>query len=90
MRRSPILTDTIAIALIAVYAVSFFAINILKGKFGFAFAGIIGVLNFLWWIGAIRLAKPNSWWARRYYVGDREPKLQESIRRHGDPGVSGG
>jgi hypothetical protein len=84
------LTDAIAIVLIAVYAVSFFTINSLKGKFGFAFAGIIGVLNFLWWIGAIRLAKPNSWWARRYYVGDREGKLEESIRRHGDPSGSSG
>jgi hypothetical protein len=74
---------------VVVYAVGFFAINLLKGKFVFAFAGFIGVLNVLWWVGAIRLAKPNSWWARRYYVGDRGHKLDEAIARHGDP-ESGG
>jgi hypothetical protein len=66
-----------------VYVVAFFTINVLKGKLVFAFAGLVGVLNLLWWIGAVRLAKPNSWWADRYYVGDREYKLQEAIARHG-------
>lgn len=79
------MAQTLAIVAITVYVVLLFGINLLKGKFGFAFAGIIGVLNFLWWVGAIRLAKPNSWWARRYYVGDRAHKLQEAIARHGDP-----
>jgi hypothetical protein len=78
-------TQTLVIVLIAVYAVFFIAISALKGKYVFAFAGIIGVLNVLWWVGAVRLAKPNSWWARRYYVGDRAHKLQEAIARHGDP-----
>jgi hypothetical protein len=77
--------QTLAIVAVTVYAIFFFVINLLKGKVGFAFAGIIGILNFLWWIGAIRLAKPNSWWARRYYVGNQAHKLQEAIARHGDP-----
>jgi hypothetical protein len=75
----------LAIVVIAVYVASLFTINVLKGKLGFAFAGFIGVLNVLWWIGAIRLAKPSSWWARRYYVGDQEDKLERAIARHGDP-----
>jgi hypothetical protein len=78
----------LAIVAIAVYVVSLFTINVLKGKLGFAFAGLIGVLNVLWWIGAIRLAKPTSWWARRYYVGDRADKLEQAIARHGDPAGS--
>jgi hypothetical protein len=32
----------------------------------------------------------NSWLARRYYVGDRDGKLEGSIRRNGDPSGSGG
>jgi hypothetical protein len=75
----------IAIVALATYFVVLFAINLLKGKSGFALAGFVGFLHFLWWIGAIRLAKPNSWWARRFYVGDREHKFVEAIARHGDP-----
>jgi hypothetical protein len=78
-------TQVIAIVALATYFVVLFGINLLKGKVGFALAGFVGFLHFLWWIGAIRLAKPNSWWARRFYVGDREDKLQKAIARHGDP-----
>jgi hypothetical protein len=77
-------TETLTIVAITVYAVFFFAINLLKGKYWFAFLGIVGILNVLWWVGAVRLAKPKSWWARRYYVGDRAHKLEEAIARHGD------
>jgi hypothetical protein len=81
--------EILGILAVVVYAVLLFAINLLKGKFVFALAGFIGVLNVLWWVGAIRLAKPSSWWARRYYVGDRAHKLDEAMARHGDP-KSGG
>jgi hypothetical protein len=41
------------------------AVTALKGKWGFFFLGFfIGVL---WIIGAIRPAKPNSYWVRRYW-----------------------
>jgi hypothetical protein len=36
-----------------------------KGKIGFAVLGI--ALFPAWIVGATRLAKPESWWARRYY-----------------------
>ncbi len=42
-----------------------FAINVAKGKPVFAIFGLLG--GVLGIIGAVRLAKPDSWWARRYY-----------------------
>jgi len=42
----------------------------LKGKLGLALIGVLGVPfgGSLWsLISAIRIAKPNSWWAPRYY-----------------------
>jgi hypothetical protein len=50
----------------------------LKGKWVFAAFGL--VIHILWWVGAVRLAKPNSRWARRY----DDDKLAESMRRFPD------
>ena len=54
-------------------------ICLLKGKL------IVGVVGFLLWpvalVGAIRLAEPNSFWARRFYDED---KLQRSRDRYPD------
>jgi hypothetical protein len=47
----------IAIALVVVCA--------LKGKWGFVVLGF--ALPILWVIGAVKMAKPNSFWARQYY-----------------------
>lgn len=45
----------------------------LKGKNGLVLAGLLVGGAIVWWIGAIRLAKPDSYWARRYYdQGKRE------------------
>jgi cell division protein FtsW (lipid II flippase) len=48
----------------------------LKGKRAFAFVGII--IPFVWLTGAIRLAKPTSYWATRWY-GDA--KMAEAEQR---------
>jgi hypothetical protein len=43
------------------------AVNFAKGKFWW---GLLTFLGFLWIFGvcaAIRLAKPDSWWARKLY-----------------------
>jgi hypothetical protein len=48
----------------------------LKGKRGFAVLGVI--VPFVWLIGAIRLAKPTSYWAARWY-GDA--KIAEAEQR---------
>ena len=54
-------------------------ICLLKGKL------IVGVVGFLLWpvalVGAIRLAEPNSFWARRFYD---EEKLHRSRERYPD------
>jgi len=52
-------------------------ICVLKGKYGFALFGVL--ISALWWIGAIRLAKPTSLWARRWYG---EAKLAQAEQRY--------
>jgi hypothetical protein len=46
----------------------------LKGKRGFVFLGVI--IPFVWLIGSIRLAKPTSYWATRWY-GDAKMAAAE-------------
>jgi uncharacterized paraquat-inducible protein A len=48
----------------------------LKGKRGSAFLGV--VIPFVWLIGAIRLAKPTSYWATRWYS---DAKMTEAEQR---------
>lgn len=50
----------------------------MKGKYGMIAGGIL--LHILWYVGAIRIAKPDSWWARRYYGAQ---KLAIAQQRHG-------
>jgi cell division protein FtsW (lipid II flippase) len=56
--------------------ISLMAICWLKGKRGFACLGI--VIPLVWLTGAIRLGKPTSYWARRWY-GDA--KMAEAEQR---------
>jgi len=72
----------ILITILFAAVVALLVINLLKGKPGMALAGL--VIHVTWYIGAVRLAKPNSWWARRYYVGEAEDKLQRAVARHGE------
>ena len=51
----------------------------LKGRPGFVLAGLL-VGGIVWMITMWRLAKPNSWWARRFY-GPR--KLEAARARYG-------
>ena len=71
----------ILITILFAAVVALLVINLLKGKPGMALAGL--VIHVTWYIGAVRLAKPNSWWARRYYVGEDDDKLQRAVARHG-------
>jgi hypothetical protein len=48
-----------------VVTIAAMVVTVLKGKWGmFAVGWLIGLC---WYIGAIRIAKPNSWWDRRFY-----------------------
>jgi len=69
----------IAVVFLIVVPVVLAVVNCLKGKYWFALIGffVVGIVGV---IGAIRLAKPNSRWARRY-----DPqKLHRSMNRFPD------
>jgi lysyl-tRNA synthetase class 2 len=55
------------------------AVNLLKGKFGVAAAGL--VIGPVAWVGALRLARPGSPWSRRY-SGERRARAEARF----DPG----
>jgi hypothetical protein len=63
------------IAILFAGYISLIVICFLKGKGGMAVLGIFGFfVPFLWWatlIGACRIAKPTSWWARKKYGPDK-------------------
>jgi hypothetical protein len=40
-------------------------VTALKGKWGLVLLGFL--ITIPWFIGAVRLAKPGSWWARKLY-----------------------
>jgi membrane-associated phospholipid phosphatase len=37
-------------------------------------------IGLVWWIASLRLARPDSWWAQRFYGQD---KLARAQRRYG-------
>lgn len=51
----------------------------MKGQWMLFVAGFITV-GAVWWIAAFRLARPGSWWARRFYD---DGKLARAERRYG-------
>jgi hypothetical protein len=61
-------------ALIGVPAV----ITVAKGQIALLFAGFL-LLGLIWSIAALRLAKPNSPWAKRFYGPE---KLERSRQRY--------
>jgi hypothetical protein len=73
----------------AVYLAIFVAVlsapvcTLLKGKPGLLFLGVL--VHPCWLFGAIRLAKPGSIWARRFYDDD---KLFQAQMRFSKPGTS--
>ena len=59
---------SVSLVVLAVFIVPA-TITALKGKQGVVIAGVF--LHPCWWVGAIRLARPNSYWARRFYGQDK-------------------
>jgi hypothetical protein len=57
----------------------------LKGKYVMAALGVL-LPVWLWPIGAIRLAKPNSLWAHRFYDGAKMVQARERYSKHHRPG----
>ena len=54
-------------------------ITALKGQWLLFVAGWL-TLGLVWWIAALRLARPGSWWARRFYD---HGKLARAQSRYG-------
>ena len=59
--------------------IGLFTICWLKGKRGFAILGL--VIPLLWLTGAIRLAKPASYWAWHWYDGAKMTRTQQRYAR---------
>jgi|GEM_PF-5465723 len=74
-----LVTVAIVLGVLLVYVVPM-VITGLKGKQGMLLAGVF--LHPVWWVGAIRLALPDSYWARRFYGPD---KLARAGDRHARP-----
>ena len=66
-----------ALVLYLLLLVALGTVTALKGKWG------VFALGFLVWpawvLGAIRLAKPDSWWARRFYDEEKLRRARERI-----------
>jgi hypothetical protein len=75
--------DVLAVLFLASWLVSV-VITALKGKYGFAVGGVF--ITILWYVGAIRLAKPDSFWARKLYAPGSD-KLTESQARFASDGT---
>lgn len=67
-----------------VYTVALFVVLIfgplivtaLKGQWLLFVAGWL-TIGLVWWIASLRLARPDSWWARRFYGADKLARTQE-------------
>jgi signal peptidase I len=65
----------VVLALLAA-ALAGLVVTALKRKWGSLVVGF--VFTPVWWVAAARLARPGSWWARRYYG---EAKVERAERR---------
>jgi hypothetical protein len=64
----------------------------LKGKPVFGLIGLSGFLVPVAWVGAIRMAKPRTWWARRHYApgGEKEQLCHERFPPETTPPLMAG
>ncbi|HEX6456137.1 MAG TPA: hypothetical protein VF009_06410 [Solirubrobacterales bacterium] len=67
------------VALCAVLIAGPLAITALKGHWLLFAAGWL-TIGAVWWIAALRLARPGSWWSRHFYGPE---KLARSQARYG-------
>ena len=72
---APILGTAILFGIVLVPA----AITLLKGHLPTFFAGLL-LIGLVWIVAAFRLARPGSWWARRFYD---ERKMWRAVARYG-------
>ena len=74
---------TLAAVLLTLVYITVLVITFMKGKYVFGVLGIFFGIFCL--IGAVRLAKPNSWWARNRYdnvkMGESRERYPEKAAR---------
>jgi hypothetical protein len=70
---------TYAIGLYLLLGVAPLVVTALKRQWLLLITGWLTV-GLVWWIAALRLGRPDSWWARRFYSDD---KLARSEARYG-------
>ncbi|MEA2496374.1 MAG: hypothetical protein QOJ29_4285 [Thermoleophilaceae bacterium] len=73
------LVAAFAVALLVAW-VAAVAVCCLKGKYWFAGLGVLLGPTTLPVFGAIRLAKPDSWWAARFYDVDKLALAEERFK----------
>jgi hypothetical protein len=66
------------VLLVAIVVVVPMVVTALKRQWLLFVAGWLA-LGLVWWIAAFRLARPDSWWAHRFYDDD---KLARARRRY--------
>lgn len=64
------------VALFAVLIVAPLIVTALKRHWLLFVAGWL-TIGLVWWIASLRLARPESWWARRFYGPDKLARAQE-------------
>jgi protein-S-isoprenylcysteine O-methyltransferase Ste14 len=64
-----------AVALFVVLIVAPMTVTALKRQWLLFAAGWLTV-GLVWWIAAFRLARPDSWWAQRFYGPDKLARAQ--------------
>jgi hypothetical protein len=67
--------ELVLVILLSGASIALAVITFLKGKYGF---GVLGIFIWVFWlVGAIRLAKPDSVWARNFYDEERVKEATE-------------
>ncbi len=51
-------------------------VTLLKGRYVLFAVGLL-LSGFVWWITALRLAEPSSWWARRMYDDEKLARARD-------------
>jgi hypothetical protein len=64
------------VALFVVLIVAPLIVTALKRQWLLFVAGWL-TIGLVWWIASLRLARPDSWWARRFYGPDKLARAQE-------------
>jgi hypothetical protein len=72
-------TVVYTVALFTVLIVAPLTVTALKRQWLLFVAGWL-TIGLVWWIASLRLARPDSWWARRFYGPE---KLARAQRRYG-------